>query len=336
MRRPCRRSCTGSSATPRRVWLVSLLLLPILATPAAPAGAQTLKLRSLRVFASDVVGPWVTYRVRTRSGRSAVREFTQRVAIVSREDRGGRPAYWVELKTVDAASGTRIERGLFASAADPDSANGDAGDSASAEGPAPLHLVRYQVLTPGGKLYEYPLESASRPRAEGEVSSFELFEFDPTVKPERSFLGPDTLRIGRRVVPAVMEKVVRVGTDNWPTFDDTTSVYRLRIAQTLWRNAAVPITGIARSVFRVTTVKVAEHPDSVHVDRFVRPDTTATPAGGIAPADTTLEGPSRGDGRVLAFTELLLQDLGADAVPEATQTPEPAPANEPRQPGFIR
>ena len=329
-----------------------------------------------------------------------MREFTQRVAIVAREEVAGKPGFWVELKTVDAAHGTRIERGLF-SAAQPsemaDSLNLFPAPSGAASGgdvdpSAPLRLLRYQVLTPGGKLYEYPVQAAASPRSEGLVSSYELFEYDPSVRPERAFLGPDTLRIGRRVVPAVVERTVRVGTDDWPTFTDSATVYRLKMTQLLWRNAAVPITGFAKSLFRVTTVKMAEHPDSMNADLFVRPesapgappgtappglgradsaasraapadsaganaapadsaganaaavDTTASSAApieatptGIAPADTTLDvTATRGEGRVLAWTELLLQDLGADATPEVTQTPEPAPTEATPPVGFTR
>lgn len=312
----------------------------------------------------------MTYRVRTRSERYPVREFTQRVAVVSRADVAGKPGFWVELKTVDPAHGTRIERGLFA-AAPPDeegdslgSAGNDAGAPTGDEagGSGPLRLVRYQVLMPGGKLYEYPVQAAASPRAEGLVSSYELFEYDPSVKPERSFLGPDTLRIGRRVVPAVLERTVRIGTDDWPSFEDSATVYRLKMTQVLWRNAAVPITGIARSLFRVTTVKMAEHPDSVHAGNFVPPDSTMgavpgvaaagaatadsagavrppadVPHAGLAPADTSLDGSvTHGEGRVLAWTELVLEDLGADATPEVTQTPEPAPSEEPKPTGFVR
>lgn len=333
--------------------------------------------------------------MRTRSGRYPVREYTQRVAIVSREDVAGAPGFWVELKTIDPARGTRIERGLFAAVAPPaagDSTSLLGGGGSPEAGPldpgTPLHLVRYQVLNPAGKLYEYPLQSASAPRADGMVSSYELFEFDPSVRPERAFLGPDTLRIGRRVVPAVVERLVRLGSDDWPTFEDSTSVYRLKMTQLFWRNAAVPITGFAKSLFRVTTVKMAAHPDSIREEQFVPPDSVAgaspgtapggPPAAGLSAADTTLAGTTPADtsragaattpagssrtgaaptdtslaeaapadssetgdegaGRILAWTELTLQDLGADAVPEVTQEPEPAPAEElQKHQGFAR
>lgn len=320
--------------------------------------AQTLKLRNLRVFPSDVVGPWVTYRVRTRSDRYPVREFTQRVAIVSRETVAGRPGFWVELKTVDPTRGTRIERGLFASAA-PGAADDSSGAGAGGAGDGsatPLRLVRYQVLTPGGKLYEYPVESAISPRAEGTVASYELFEYDPNVRPERAFLGPDTLRIGRRVVPAVVERVVRVGSDDWPSPDDSGAVYRLQMTQLVWRNGAVPITGIARSLFRVTTVRAPAPADSLRGGAPARPDSalgsgarpdsalasptagaTAVIPTGITPADTTTDGTAlAGPGRVLGWTDVVLEDLGADATPEVTQEPEPAPESELQPQGPVR
>jgi hypothetical protein len=300
--------------------LTAALLLP------ARAGAQMLKLASLRVFSSDVVGPWVTYRVRSQSGRSPVRDFKQRVAIVSREQIGPTTGYWVELKTTDR-TGIRIERGLFATSRPQRGENDEGPISMGSDDPGqPLKLVRYQMLAPGGKLYEYPLSSATSPRLGGGVSSYELFEFDPTVRPVRRFLGPDTLRVGRRVIPSVLEWSSRSGTDDWPVREDSTSTsYRLILTQTLWRNPAVPITGFARSLFRVSTKAVPPPTDSARVV-MIPPDSTLT----FAPADTTLGATTMqpGPGHVLSWTELVLQDLGADAVAEVTQTPEPAPASE--------
>lgn len=304
-----------------------LLLLGALFFAAPPAPAQTLKLASLRVFPSDVVGPWVTYRVRTQSGRTPAREFTQRVAIVSKEKVGRGMGYWVELKTTDR-TGSRIERGLFAASVpreagdDPDSG----GESTGTLGEiTPLRLVRYQMLAPGGKLYEYPIASARELRAGGGVSTYELFEFDPTVRPVRRFLGPDTLRVGKSVIPAVLEWSSRAGTDDWPVLEDSTSRYRLMMTQTHWRNGAVPITGFARSLFRVTTKKVPALADTARMVAIL-PDTSMT----FAPVDTTT-GPTTmnpGEGHTLAWTELLVTGLGADAVPEVTQTAEPAPASD--------
>ncbi len=292
----------------------------------APSEAQTLKLRALKIYPSDVVGPWVTYKVRTQSGRHATREFTQRVAIVGREDSDAGTAYWVELKTSDPTRGVRIERGLFAEhgAASLDSAGLDPGapDSAAMPGEVrPLRLIRYQVLTSDKKLYEYPVQSATALRAGGEVSTFELFEFDPSLNPVRRFDGPDTLRIGRRVVPAVVERIFRGGSDDWAAEGDSGTVTRLVLAQTYWRNAAVPITGFARSLFRVTTVRVPIPADSSGKPLIVPPpDSTAL--------STAASAADQGLAPVLSSTELILQDLGADAVAEVTQQPVPAPAAE--------
>lgn len=330
----------------RRLPQTSVLVLLAAAALALPASApaQTLKLASLRVFHSDVVGPWVSYRVRTQSGRTPVREFTQRVAIVSREKVGKGEGYWVELKTVDR-TGTRIERGLFAPGPPPsatearaESEEGSSMDGADSESVAdagtPLRLVRYQMLAPGGKLYEYPIASAMSQRAGGEVSSYELFEFDPTVRPVRRFLGPDTVRVGRYVVPSVIEWTSRAGTDDWPMMEDSTSTYKLLLTQTYWRNPAISITGFARSLFRVTTKKVPI-PQGSTKPVYVGVDTTLA----FAPSDTTT-GPTSmepGDGRLLSWTELTLEGVGADAVAEVTQTPEPAPVSDHGpHPGLIR
>lgn len=308
--------------------LLALAAAAVLAAPGA-SRAQTLKLASLRLFPSDVVGPWVTYKVRTQSGRTPVREFTQRVAIVSKEKVGTAQGYWVELKTIDR-TGTRIERGLFAPAgaarptgSDPDVAAGDDSDHVDNAG-KPLQLVRYQMLAPGGKLYEYPVASGMAERAGGEVSSYELFEFDPTVPPVRRFLGPDTVRVSRWVVPSVLEWTSRAGTDDWPMMEDSSSTYRLILTQTFWRNPAVSITGFARSMFRVTTRKVPVSHDP-NKATYVGIDTTMV----FAPADTT-KGPTSmqpGDGRLLSWTELVLDGIGNDAVAEVTQAPEPAPVS---------
>jgi len=316
--------------------LLALGVLAGLALPVRPAAAQTLKLASLRVFRSDVVGPWVTYRVRTQSGRTPVREFTQRVAIVSKEKTPTGEGVWIELKTIDRA-GTRIERGLFAPSAgggddEPNIGEGEGADSETMDDSAkPLKLMRYQLLTPAKKLYEYPVSSAFAARASGGVSSYELFEFDPSVRPVRRFLGADTVRVGRLVIPAVLDWSSRAGTDDWPMLEDSTSTYRLMLTQTYWRNAAVSITGFARSLFRVTTRKVPVAAAGTK-PVVMMADTTMT----FASADTTV-GPTSmdpGDGRLLSWTELVLQGIGADAVAEVTQTPEPAPASEPRGPSF--
>ncbi len=317
------------------LWLLAGLLAASLVPPPAPA--QTLKLGSVHLVRSDIVGPWVTYRVRTRSGRTAVREFKQRIAVVGKEKFGDQDAYWVELKTTDRTN-VRYERGLFAvgKSEEDDFELGELDDDGRggvkitgdpkpvSPSSGPLHLVRYQVLT-GGKLFEYPVSSAYSPRVGGGISTYELFEFDPNVKPVHRSLGADTLRMGSRVIPAVLELTSRAGTDDWPTFEDSTSRYRMVLTQAVWKNPAVPVTGVARSLFRVTAKRVPVIPDSA---RFVLipPDTSLT----FSQADTTI-GPTTmqpSDGALLSWTEVVLESLGADAVAEVTQKPEPAPAGD--------
>jgi hypothetical protein len=298
---------------------------------AGTAHAQALKLATLRVFHSDVVGPWVSYRVRTQSGRTPVHAYTQRVAIVSREKLGKYDGIWVELKTVDRGA-TRIERGLFAPAGAAPSQS-EVTDDPDSEQTQPLRLVRYQVLDPSGKLYEYPVASAMAERSGGGVSSFDLFEFNPNQPPVRRFLGPDTLRIGQRlVVPSVLEWTSRFGAGDWDSGEDTSFTYRLVLTQTFWRNAVVPITGFARSLFRVTTQKVPMwRPGAVRdtsraaIPRVLPPESTLA----FTPADTTTGATSLQpeEGKALSWTELTLDALGSDAVAEVTQVPVPAPAS---------
>ena len=171
-------------------------------------------------------------------------------------------------------------------------------------------------------------------RAGSEVGTMELFEYDSSTPPVIKSLGPDTLRIGRRVVPTVVEKIFRAGSDSWAAPGDTTHVMRPVLIQTFWRNAAVPITGFARSVFEVTMERTAR-------DSAVAP--TSEPA-----ADAVRRMPPGWLGRTgadssgaaapppITRTELELMDLGADAVPEVKQQPEESapPGSEP--PGTSR
>jgi hypothetical protein len=241
----------------------------------------------------------------------------------------------VELKTMDGTS-VRYERGLFAAGkskddefelGDLDDGSGGVkitGDPRPEDAAAPLHLVRYQTLT-GGKLFEYPVASAFSPRVGGGVSTYELFEFDPDVLPVHRSLGPDTLRMGSRVIPALLEWTSRAGTDDWPVFEDSTSRYRMVLTQTVWKNPAVPVTGFARSLFRVTAKRVPVRPDSARLV-LMAPDTSLT----FSPPDTTI-GPTSlkpSDGALLSWTEVVLEGIGTDAVAEVTQKPEPAPAND--------
>ena len=313
----------------------------LLAFPLAASG-QALKLPSLQIHSTTVVGPWVSYRVRSQARALPVREYTQRVAIVAREKYEGSDGFWVELKTEGLSSGRRIERGFFV----PHS--GRAGDR-------PYDLERYQVLHSNGKLYEYPPERIESIRASGDVSTIELFEYDPDVPPVVESLGPDTLRLGGRVVPADAERSLRAGANPWPVRGDTTYVNRPLLVQTVWRNPAVPITGVARSLFQVVTERVlssakeaapvgASAPPPPPVEPGVTaaltttsaPTTPASPSpvparpdSGTARPDSTSAAPAPAPARdpvtMLSWTDLLLVDLGSDAKPEVTQTPEPLP-----------
>jgi len=339
MTRTSRRSSTGSS---RR--LPARLLTPIPAIPAIPAiailglaiysglvipasEAQRRNLSTLRFPATDVVGPWVSYRIRTQSGSRPVREYSQRVAIVSREEYEGRLGFWVELKTTGSSGGTRIERGFFVEP-----------ESEADTGAEVYRLSRYQVLTPGGKLFEYPLGAAFEPRAGADVATFELFEFDPSVPPVETPLGPDTLRMGNRVVPTVAERTCRIGSDDWSDPDDSTHTNRLLLIQTYWRNSAVPITGVAKSLFQVTSLRYIRAPgDSATASvpggaAWSPPDSVvrATAAAAAVAADSSTGSPPdrAGAPRIISWTELELLDLGSDAVPEVTQKSEPLPPEE--------
>ncbi|HET9951963.1 MAG TPA: hypothetical protein VFS09_09230 [Candidatus Eisenbacteria bacterium] len=325
------------------------------------ASGQTLKLHALHLPAQDLVGTWVSFHGRSQSRGSPIREFDQRLAVVSKEDLGrGRWGLWVELKTTDTRGGSRVERGLFASPSlrgkvllpgqdpsqlglstpDPESGDDPGDDAAAADEGADLVLVRYQAMN-GNKLYEYPVGNARHARSGGEVSSFELFEYDPGVTPIRATIGPDTLRLGRRVVPAEVERVRRFGTDEWPSSDDSTGIQRLVLTQTFWRNNAVPLTGYARSIFRAEMRRIPWDmtADSLlsGVPRAARPDSTLLAAAerAAAQADSLLRDDPVAPGTeatpaTLAWTELVLADLGADAKPEIDQQPEiPADADSP-------
>ena len=371
MTRPSVTSITGIRFL--RAAAFAIIAFAVAAGSIPSASAQTLKLRSLRLPAHDLVGTWVSFHGRTQSGHSSVREFDQRVAVVSKEDLGrGRWGLWVELKTTDGRGMPRIERGLFAPAAlrgtdllpggdgsqiGGSSQTGDSpgsDDSANDDDAAPLAatrdeggfvLVRYQAMS-GAKLYEYPVGASRHARSGGEVSSFELFEYDPSIRPIQSSVGPDTLRLGRRVVPAVVERVRRYGTDRWPSNDDSTGIERLVLTQTFWRNGVVPITGFARSVFQAEMRRL---PWSAKSDSLLsgaplttRPDSTLlaaavavaaqadsllhadTVAGALAPDSTGLSA-SATPRSLLSWTELTLTDLGSDAKPEIKQEPELPP-----------
>jgi hypothetical protein len=316
--------------------LIVLLALAAGTGGPRPAEAQALKLRSLRFPQTTVVGPWVTYKVITKSRSKPGREYTQRVAVVAREKYLGTNGFWVELKTEGLPSGTRIERGFFVEASGEvgdDEATGDAAPAnqpPGADGEKHFRLVRYQVYTSGGKLYEYPVGAGIETRAGSDVSTLELYEYDPSIPPTVEELGPDTLRTGRRVVPAYIERNRRYGTDQWGTPGDTTYVQRVVLTQTFWKNPAVPITGFARSLFEVTTERWTRPAGGDSTGGVPAPETDP----GAPPARPPFKPPPpKGGAGFLSRTELNLVSLGADAVPEVTMAPETAPDDTPPEPG---
>ena len=335
MTRPLRRSCTGSSAgavTRLRILGSLVVLLALTGEVSSPgtSEAQALKLRTLRFPPTTVVGPWVSYRVLTQNRSRPGREYTQRVAVVARDTYLGSEGFWVELKTEGLPSGTRIERGLFVESPGQESAEGTEGSDVRAREATKVRLVRYQVYTSAGKLYEYPVEAGIETRAGADISTLELFEYDPSIAPTVDELGPDTLRLGRRVVPSFVERTRRYGADEWSVPGDTLHVQRPVLTQTYWKNAAVPVTGFARSVFEVTT------------ERWTRSspeDSTASvPAPAVEGGTPPFRPPGapRGIQGSVSRTELVLLDLGADAVPEVTIPPEKAPDDSPEPGGAIR
>ena len=360
------RSSTGTRAGAA---LAALGAVFALAAAPVPAHGQALKLATLHVAPTTVVGPWVSYRVRSKTRSLPVREYTQRVAVVARERHARGDGFWVELKTEGLSSGRRIERGFFV----PRGSGGGSGSFQGSGAGAPSYdLERYQVLHSNGKLYEYPAERVQSLRADGDVSTIELFEYDPDMAPVFETLGPDTLRLGKRVVPVQAERTLRTGANAWPTRGDTSYVNRPLLVQTLWKNTSVPVTGLARSLFQVVTelVPVSEreappsgasappvppHDPVITGAASARKDTTSVaradssaagttaPAAGstpgarapfaIAPVATTV--PSAAAARpitMLSWTDLILMDLGADAKPEVTQEPELLPEDAPLPP----
>jgi hypothetical protein len=200
-----------------------------------------------------------------------------------------------------------------------------------------LRLLRYQLLTPDGKLFEYRVATEGPPRLDEDISAISLFEFLPDSQADRDSLGPDTLRIGRKVVPCVVKRFRRYGSEEW-TDDDTSFVNRARMTRTFWRNPGIPVTGYAKSILEVASERVrvgsgagaAPESAAVHAadstvshaaDSAASPEILGTPAasGGESPAG----------GRLFYRAEVTLLDLGTGAVPEVTQEPEPAPAQTP-------
>ncbi len=317
--RPLPKLCTGIPS--RTVALIAVLAL----LASGSSQAQSIKLVSLSLPPDVAAGSWVAYQVSVVSRNRTPRRFAQRLAIVSREGSGAEAGAWVELKTTEAGK-TRIERGFFMPPeggkefADPGfgsdapnpaapkagAAGGEAGATKAGTPGAPrLRLARYQRLTADGKLYEYSLNDEGAPLADEDVSAMDLFEFGG--RTESDTLPPDTLRIGRKVVPCQVRRIRRYGDQNWEG-DDTTYVNRAVMARTIWTNPWIPVTGYARSVIEVA-------PERVLIRAAAPPDSAAA----FSPPTPSPE--------IASFyrAEVALTDLGNDAVPEITQAPELAP-----------
>jgi hypothetical protein len=332
--------CTGIN----RVRLPALFAAAVwLLLPTGAIRAQSLKLSSLRLPPDVAAGSWVAYQVDVLSKNRPPRRFTQRLSVVSREGTGAEAGAWVELKTIEGGK-ARIERGFFmppeagrdvvdSSFVDDTSPVDEASPSDAASGDAPpadtphfsasnvrkLKLARYQRLTPEGKLYEYPLDEEGAPLADEDVSAMDLFEFSG--RGSADTLAPDTLRAGRKVIPCRVRRVHRSGNQEWQG-DDTTYVNRAVMTRTYWRNPWIPVTGYARLVVEVSTERVALRTASP-------PDSAAR--GSVPAADTTgvaarsVPGTAGASQSSFYRAEATLVDLGRDAVPEITQSPEPAP-----------
>jgi hypothetical protein len=279
--------------------------------------AQPFKLSGLRLSADVAAGSWVAYQIDMVSKKSPTRRITQRIAVVARDGAGAESGAWVEMKTTESGK-TRIERGYFMA---PESRR-DALDSLFSDDPPPapaggdplappkattkkLRLARYQKLMPDGKLYEYPMEDETSAIPEEDLSAMGMFDF--AGRGIRDSLPPDTLRVGRKVVPCRVRRVRRLGAQEWAG-EDSSYVNRPQIVETYWRNAYIPVTGIAREVAEISSVRVP-------VGAAAPPDSTTTPSG-AAPSPNS---------EFFYSANITLTDLGNNAIPEITQAPEPAP-----------
>ncbi len=324
--------CTGISSRGRAPAsaTAALSILSFLLVFSGSARAQSLKLVSLSVPADVKPGSWVSYQVNVAFKNRQPRRVTQRLAVVSRDGSGSESGVWLELRTAESAK-TRVERGFFAPAA-----RGPAPRNSGGRAPQRLALARYQRLMIDGRLLEYPVGEEGAPMADDDISAMDLIEFGGTATTDT--LAPDTLRIGRAPVPCTVERTRRYGKQDWQG-DDTTYVNRAVMTNTLWRSAAVPVTGYARSVIEVSTERVAVRPpapaDTTEAEATVIPgDSSATGAAfdsTAAPVRATPrlveEPPIAAAGGSMFFfrAEVTLLAQGSDAVPEITQVPEPAP-----------
>jgi hypothetical protein len=235
---------------------------------------------------------------------------TQRAAIVSAEGIGDDAGVWVELKTADPQTGTRIDRGFYGRGPEDE-------ETRTEDQPAPpLRLLRVQRLHPDGKLFEYPPGSSAALRADEEVSTLGLFEVDQSRPPVVDTIGVDTLRIGRKTLPALIVRKQWIGSDSWSEGTDVSRINRVLLTLTLHVCPGVPITGFTQSVFEVRTAQFAAT-DSL--SQHPLPPDPAQP-------------------EFVSQATLTLDDMGGGAVPEVTQEPEPAPdAGGPESPpGVIR
>ena len=82
-----------------------------------------------------------------------------------------------------------------------------------------MRLARYQRLTADGKLYEYSLDEEGAPAADEDVSAMDLFEFQGKLQADT--LAPDTLRVGRTIVPCRVQRIRRFGVQDWEGDDST-------------------------------------------------------------------------------------------------------------------
>lgn len=316
--------CTGIRS---RHVAASLLLFVALLAPGS-GRAQTFKLSTLRIPADATPGSWVAYQVDLVSKNRPPRNVQQRIAVVSREGTGSEAGAWVELKTSEAGR-TRTERGFFMK---PEARRGGLLDSLFADEAGPpepdslgtpaaplpkLRLARYQKLTPEGKLYEYPVDEEGTSLPEEDISAIDMFEF--AGRGVADSLPPDTLRVGRKVVPCRVRRVARQGSQGWEG-DDSTYTNRARMVTTVWRNPWIPVTGIARKIVEVSSERVP-------VPGAAAPDSVASnpgPSGSVPPASDFFYRATVG-----------LVGLGNDAVPEITQAPEPAPRESAPHPRIL-
>jgi len=319
--------CTGTSS---RASALALFLALAFLLPPGPCRAQSFKLSTLRLPADARPGSWVAYQVDVLSKTRPPRKITQRISVVSREGTGSESGAWVELKTTEAGR-TRTERGffmrpeghrdlldsLFADETPAPEAGGDVPSDTPAKPLQKLRLARYQKLTADGKLYEYPMDEEGTALPEEDVSPMDLFEVSGRALSDT--LAPDTLRVGRRVIPCHVRWVRRNGAQEWEG-DDSTYTNRPTVLQTYWKNPYIPVTGLARETVDVYAVRVPK-------PGLAPPDSAAsTPAPPPAPTPAS---------DYIYRISITLTDIGKDAVPEITQAPEPAPRESAPHPRIL-